>query len=211
MSKIIKQLTNEEIASNKEKFISLVRQISIQGADIDGLISYLTSTDFFEAPASIKFAGAYPGGLCQQSLKIYKTLLDICNKFDYTNSDSILIVGLFSNLYKANLYKQYIANEKFYYLSGSKSDELGNYDWINVTKYAIKDAYDRELTGSKGLTNVMRLQKYIPLSEEEFNALNNYLMNPNTDDLPYLANKFNLLVYLHCANMLVGYCEEKVC
>jgi hypothetical protein len=38
-------LTEEQIKQNKEKFIELVKSISIEGANIDGLISFLEGSE----------------------------------------------------------------------------------------------------------------------------------------------------------------------
>ena len=42
-------LTNEQIIENKEKFLKLVAEINIEGADTQGLVEYLDKTDFFVA------------------------------------------------------------------------------------------------------------------------------------------------------------------
>lgn len=223
-------LTRGEIESNEAEFISLLRNIDIPGADIDGLITYLKSTDFFAAPASVRFTGAYEGGLCQQSLNIYKILCRLCDTFTAQHvmdenglvevqipfdKNSLIIVGLFSNLYKANFYMQYVKNEKVYSETGAKFDSMGKFDWVPKVAYQVREPIDRDLYGSKGFTNVVRLQKFIPLSEEETTALMNHFAGTdkqeNTDDLSFILNRFNLTVYLHCANMMAAYCMEKIC
>ena len=38
------------------------------------LLAWLESTDFFEAPASTKYHGAYPGGLLEHSLNVCREI-----------------------------------------------------------------------------------------------------------------------------------------
>ena len=64
------------ILENKERFISIYKQfIKREGAD--RLLDYLCASDFFSAPASTRFHGSYPGGLCEHSLNVYDCLKDI--------------------------------------------------------------------------------------------------------------------------------------
>ena len=67
------------ILENKERFISIYKQhIKRDGAD--RLLDYLISSDFFTAPASTRFHGSYPGGLCEHSLNVYDCLKDIMER-----------------------------------------------------------------------------------------------------------------------------------
>ena len=61
--------------NDKEKFIEYYRtHIKRQGAE--ELLEYLLSpqSDFFTAPASTRFHGAYEGGLCEHSVNVYESL-----------------------------------------------------------------------------------------------------------------------------------------
>jgi len=62
--------------SAKEEFIELYQEkIHREGAA--ALLDYLEKkSDFFTAPASTRFHGAYPGGLCEHSLNVYHCLTD---------------------------------------------------------------------------------------------------------------------------------------
>lgn len=59
---------------NKAEFLNLLRSTNRDG--IENLIEWLESTDFFTAPASTKYHGAYPGGLLQHSINVYNRLHD---------------------------------------------------------------------------------------------------------------------------------------
>lgn len=60
--------------TNKERFKEIfISQVTRPGAA--DLLAWLGTTDFFEAPASTRFRGAYPGGLVEHSLNVYYALL----------------------------------------------------------------------------------------------------------------------------------------
>ena len=66
--------------ANKEKFIEIYNAcIHREGAD--RFLEYLTEkTDFFTAPASTRFHGAYEGGLLEHSLNVYECLCDFVKR-----------------------------------------------------------------------------------------------------------------------------------
>ena len=43
---------------------------------MDKLLEFLEKTDFYTAPASTRFHGAYEGGLLEHSLKVYEILVE---------------------------------------------------------------------------------------------------------------------------------------
>lgn len=56
--------------NDAERFEQIfLSQVTRPGAD--KLLEWLKSTDFFTAPASTRFHGAYPGGLVKHSLNVY--------------------------------------------------------------------------------------------------------------------------------------------
>ena len=67
-------LTRDQIEQNKQKFLELIASIQIDGADTEGLVNYLFSTDFFTAPASTIYHCNYDGGLCEHFLNVYFNL-----------------------------------------------------------------------------------------------------------------------------------------
>jgi len=63
--------------TKREEFIKIYKEnITREGAD--KLLEYLVSpqSDFFTAPASTRFHGAFEGGLLEHSLNVYYCLLD---------------------------------------------------------------------------------------------------------------------------------------
>jgi hypothetical protein len=230
-------ITEEQIQQNKEKFIELVKSISIEGANIDGLISFLEGSDFFTAPASTQYHSSFKGGLCQHSLGVYYNLLKITDTFAVEHevvtsttedgieveenivkpkysSDTLKIVGLLHDLSKVNFYEKYVQNKKLYSPEGGKHDELGSYDWVSVESYKVIDARHRTIAGSKGMNSFMLVSRFIPLEHEEVVALINQYAgsdkSENTEDLPSILNKYNLTVYLHMADTISTYCTERM-
>ena len=52
----------------KEEFIRLLKEVKREG--MDALLLFLEGSDFYKAPASTKYHGAWEGGLLEHSLKV---------------------------------------------------------------------------------------------------------------------------------------------
>jgi 23S rRNA maturation-related 3'-5' exoribonuclease YhaM len=99
--------------TSKERFIEIFKtNIKREGAE--ELLNFLLSdhSDFFTAPASTRFHGAYEGGLLEHSLNVYDCLCDQLSrrrvKEEYGfhfSEESIAIVALLHDLCKVNFYK----------------------------------------------------------------------------------------------------------
>ena len=93
--------------SGKERFIEIYQtHIRRQGAQ--RLLDYLQSpaSDFFEAPASTRFHGAYKGGLVDHSLNVYDCLKDYLSRervktvygLQQVSEETIAVVALLHDL-----------------------------------------------------------------------------------------------------------------
>ncbi len=109
-----------DVLANKERFISIYNEkITRRGAD--KLLEWLDSegSDFFTAPASTRYHGAYEGGLCEHSLHVYDCLCSYLERervkeqygLEYTE-ESIAIASLLHDLCKINLYRVSYRNAK---------------------------------------------------------------------------------------------------
>ena len=98
--------------TNKERFIEIFKtKIKREGSE--NLLNFLQSEacDFFTAPASTKYHGAYEGGLLEHSLNVYDCLCDILSRprikeqygIEYSD-ESIAIVALLHDICKVNFY-----------------------------------------------------------------------------------------------------------
>lgn len=208
-------LTKEQIEANKIEFLKLISEINIEGADTQGLVEYLDGGDFFTAPASTQYHCNYEGGLCYHSLNVYKTLVELMNRYfpgRYDNN-SLLVVGLLHDMSKVNFYETYTSNKKIYNDQGTKHDNKGKFDWFAEDAYKTKDAHDRFVAGNHGFNSVMLVGRYIPLSLEESIAIYNHMAgaddkNP-TYDLSAIMNKYPLASLLHAADYISTFAIER--
>lgn len=215
----------QEIDANKAKFEALLRTIKREGADIEGLIKYLESCDFYFAPNTSKEGKFnYDGGLCKHSIEVYYTLyglacaslvedkptISIQEKGNW--KESILIVALLHDLYKTDFYEKFAKNVKYYHMNGAKIDENGErFDWRTEKSYKIIDESQRDNYGSNGLKSYFLINKFIPLTEDEAVAIINNSLDGCKDtyrELNSLFAKNQLLTYLHCADVLSSFVEE---
>ena len=118
---------------------------------MDKLIEFLKASDFFEAPASTRFHGAFRGGLLAHSMKVYEIL-----KTKTPDSDSVRIIALLHDICKANYYKTDYRNAK---------NELGV--WEKVPYYTVDDT----IPYGHGEKSVMMLSEFIKLTNEEKYAI----------------------------------------
>ena len=101
------------IAECKERFLKICRE-QIDRPGLDGLIDWLEKSDFFSAPASSKFHGNYPGGLCEHSLNVYDVAMHLRDKYipDQISDESVAVAALFHDLCKVHCYKKGFRNIK---------------------------------------------------------------------------------------------------
>lgn len=92
-----------DIENNRIYIKNLLRKTGRE--NIDALIEFLDSTDYFNAPASTKYHLNIPGGLALHSLNMYDAL-DLLNRHygELLPHDSVVIVSLLHDLCKANIY-----------------------------------------------------------------------------------------------------------
>lgn len=210
-------LTEREIIDNKEEFEALIRSINRPQMNTEGLLKKLEDSDFFTAPASARYHAAYAGGLCKHSLNVYCNLkLLIENKYkDGTcpfSEDSIKIVALLHDISKMNLYEKTSRNIKVYSEQGSKTDELGRYDWQAEVSYKKKEDSQQFIFGTHGENSQYILSYFIPLYVEEAAAIINHHSNYDNPNLNVTAiyNRYSLACLLHIADMLATYVDERI-
>ena len=130
-------MTPQELQDKKEEFIRIYKEhITRPGAE--KLLEYLCSekSDFFTAPASTRYHGAYEGGLLEHSLNVYYCLRDYLARprvkelygMEYTE-ENIAIAALLHDLCKMNFYTVDYRNRK---------NDRG--EWEKVPYYTINDA-----------------------------------------------------------------------
>ena len=98
--------------TKREEFIA-VYQENIKRRGADRLLEWLDSdaSDFFTAPSSTRFHGAYEGGLVEHSLNVYECLKDYLSRprtkdlygMDYT-PETIAVTALLHDICKVGFY-----------------------------------------------------------------------------------------------------------
>jgi len=133
------------------------------------------------------------------------------------DEDSLTILGLLHDVSKAGLYESYFKNKKVYTkepTKQSKKDELGYFEWKSEEAFQVKEAQDRMIAGSRAFNSYYITSMFIPMTHEEMSAMINQTAGTdkteNISDLGEIMSKFNLTVFLHCADMISSYCQEKL-
>ena len=150
--------------SAREEFIEIFRtHIKRDGAE--ELLDYLMNkSDFFTCPASARFHGSYPGGLCEHSVNVYRCLVDYLARprvqelygLDYSE-ESVAIVALLHDLCKVGCYKAGTRNVK--------NETTGQ--WEKVQTYFYED----KLPYGHGEKSVYIISGFMRLSREEAMAI----------------------------------------
>lgn len=121
--------------TKKEEFISIYTE-NIKRPGADRLLEYLKKSDFFTAPCSTRYHGAYEGGLVEHSINVYYRLKDYLSRpstkelygMNYSE-ETIAIVSLLHDICKVDFYATEYRNRK--------NDETGK--WEKVPFYTIDD------------------------------------------------------------------------
>ncbi len=190
--------------TNRERFIEIFRNnITREGSE--ALLSFLCSDacDFFTAPASTRYHGAYEGGLCEHSLNVYDCLVDqlarprMKEKYGINYSDeSIAIAALLHDLCKINFYRTSFRNVK---------DETGR--WQSVPYYTIEDT----LPYGHGEKSVYIVPGYMRLTRDEAFAIRYHMGFSGPEDngtVGQALEMFPLAFALSVADMEAAYFLE---
>ena len=190
----------------KQQFITIARN-DIKRPGIDNLLKYLEQTDFFDAPASTKYHGSYPGGLVQHCIDVYNALHDELafifgdNYLSVYSEESIAIVSLFHDLCKVDRYVAGTRNIK---------DPVTKQWHEEPTYFYNQNAFEM----GHGAASVFTLQKFIDLKDNEAQAIfwhmgaydiSNYM---NLNGLGSAYSKNTLAFALHRADMMATYVTD---
>ena len=187
--------------TNREKFIQIYKEkITREGAD--KLLDYLTSDkcDFFTAPASTRYHGAYEGGLLEHSLNVYECLCQIVprlhEKYGFEFSEeSLAVAALLHDLCKVNFYKTEMRNVK------------KNGIWESVPYFTIED----NLPYGHGEKSVYIISGYMRLSRDEAFAIRYHMGFSGPEDPGNVGKAFELFplaLALSWADMEASYYME---
>lgn len=193
-------MDKEIINQNKNEFLAIAHE-NIKRDGIEEFLKWLSSTDFFEAPASTRFHLAEAGGLCLHSINVYKRLLKLAIDEwgeDSVNKESVAIVALFHDVCKCCYYKTEMRNTK------------ENGEWVQKPFYQIDDA----LPYGHGEKSVYMINGYLRLTREEALAVNWHMggfdsrVKGGDMSLAGAYQKYPLCVLVHIADIMASYLDE---
>ena len=183
----------------REEFCDIWRrEVSRPGAD--RLLEWLSSTDFFKAPASTRFHGACEEGLVMHSLNVYHALMDRFFE-EGDNPESMAVCGLLHDLCKANYYKAGSRNVK--------NEATGQ--WEKVPIFMVEDQFPY----GHGEKSVYLIERFIRLKPAEAVAIRWHM--GGFDDaarggcraISEAYDAYPLAVKLHLVDLTATYLMEK--
>lgn len=190
--------------TKREEFIA-VYQENIQRRGADRLLEWLDSdaSDFFTAPSSTRFHGAYEGGLVEHSLNVYECLKDYLNRprtkelygMDYT-PETIAVTALLHDICKVGFYAVDYRNAK---------NEQGV--WEKVPYYTVRDT----LPYGHGEKSVYMIQSFMRLTRYEAFAIRYHMGfsgNEDKNSVGRALEMFPLALAVNVADMEATYYLE---
>lgn len=187
----------------QEKFTEIY-QTYIQREGADKFLDYLTNkSDFFTAPASTRYHGAYAGGLAEHSVNVYECLRAYLERprvqelygMQYSD-ESIALVSLLHDVCKIGCYK-----------IGSRNVKDENGLWQKVPVYN----FDDPLPYGHGEKSVYILSGFMRLTREEAFAIRFHMGFSGPEDKNSVGKaleKFPLAFALSVADMEATYFLE---
>ncbi len=178
-----------------------IYQSKIKRAGSEELLEWLTSSDFFTAPASTRYHGSFEGGLVTHSVNVYRCLaeeLELSGLSDAYTEETVALVSLLHDVCKANFYKKGTRNVK------------ENGQWVTKEVFEI----DEKFPCGHGEKSVIILQNFIHLSAEEIFAIRAHMGGFDTSVkggdyfIGKIFEKSKLALLLHVADMKATYLLE---
>ena len=188
----------------REDFIEIYRNY-IHREGSEELLDYLMNkSDFFSAPASARYHGAYVGGLCDHSMNVFHCLCDYLARprvqevygLDY-DMESVAIVALLHDLCKVGCYKAGTRNVK--------NEATGQ--WEKVPTFFFED----KLPYGHGEKSVYIISGFMRLSREEAMAIRWHMGFSGTEDARTVGQalqQYPLAFALATADMEASYFLE---
>ena len=189
--------------SAREEFIELYTQHIRREGSGALLDSLQNKSDFFTAPASAKFHGAYAGGLCEHSVNVYHCLRDYLERdrvrelygLEYPE-ESVALVSLLHDVCKTGCYKP-----------GSRNVKGPDGKWQSVPTFFYEDS----LPYGHGEKSVYILSGFLRLTREEAMAIRWHMGFSGEEDKRLVGQaleQFPLAFALSVADMEATYFLE---
>jgi len=155
---MIKSLPEKELKENYKRFLEELK--ATKRKSVDGFLTWLITSDFYNAPASSKFHYNFKGGLCKHSLNV----LDAGRKLnkDYNlgiPDESIVLACLLHDICKTNFYVEKEVWDK-------QHKEITN-EWQKTKEWGIEEAQPF----GHGEKSVILAVRYLDLHDDEIAAI----------------------------------------
>ena len=186
-----------DLKALKDKFVEIYKE-NIKRPGSERLLEYLLSdsSDFFTAPASTRYHGAYEGGLCEHSINVYECMKNYLDRqrvkevynLEYSD-ETIAIVALLHDLCKVNLYRISYRNAK---------NEMGV--WEKVPYFEFHDT----LPYGHGEKSVYIASGFMRLTREEAFAIRwhmGFSGEENKNTIGKALEMYPLALAAHIADM----------
>lgn len=222
---------------NKEFYQSLFRQY-VGGQKVEDLLNMLDRTDFYTAPASVKYHCNFDGGLLQHTLNVYDSLIRLIEMKDIITPtqkfgllekvregkeitdvekeelDEIIKKLLNSNKVSfASIVKVALGHDFHkinYYKKYTKNVKDDNGKWVQQEAWGYRD--DPFTLGEDGTNSWYIMNSVLPLNFEEISAIENHMGSGRSGQwLPGASGcwkKSNLAILLHLADMYATFVVE---
>ena len=195
------ELTDLDIKNLKDKFIELLRSTKREG--MEDLIKFLESSDFFTAPSSTRFHGAFKGGLLLHSLNVYENFIQLKNSGIFPlegvkDEASYIICPLLHDICKTYFYAEDTRNVK--------NKETGK--WEQVPYYTVDD----KIPYGHGEKSVLMISEYIKLYPYERMAIRwhmgAYSGQQDWNTLGAAYDKYPFAMMLHFSDLIAVHVNE---
>ena len=189
---------------SKEVFLQIYRD-NIHREGSDALLDYLEhKSDFFTSPASARFHGSYPGGLCEHSVNVYRCLEAYQERervrelygLDYA-PETVALVSLLHDVCKIGCYR-----------GGTRNVKGPDGKWQSVPTFFYED----NLPYGHGEKSVYILSGFLRLTREEAMAIRWHMGFSGDEDKRLVGQAFQqypLAFALSVADMEATYFLEK--
>ena len=184
----------------KEQFVEVYQEF-IHRDGSDRLLEWLEGTDFFTAPASASYHGAFEGGLVRHSVNVYSRLLEHYRREGNLESpvlEKIAICGLLHDICKTGYYTVAMRN--------AKNEQTGA--WEKVPYYTQKDTFPY----GHGEKSVWMIERFMKLTREEAMAIRwhmgAYSGERDWKSIGHAFEMYPLAMELHFADMRATHIDE---
>lgn len=185
--------------TNCQKFLNLMTAEGVPELLVSDIMSLVADTDYFEAPASTRYHGAYPGGLFDHSLAMTQALKDFTNRLNlvWEREFSPVVVGMLHDFTKVGKYSALI--QEF----DAEDDEvipppkLVNYEYnVNALSY-----------GGHGSDSLIKILQKVPLSDEESLCIRFHMgayEKEAWEEFDHAIRAYQTVLWTHHADMIAS-------